>query len=84
MASIDLAYSLELGEVVDAMEANELWVEGILTNKWAFECADENCNAKITCKNMDTYADKRKMKPHFIMSSREICIALIAKYIKNI
>lgn len=71
MASIDLAYSLELGEVVDAMEANELWIEGILTNKWAFECADENCNAKITCKNMDTYADERKVKPHFIMSSRE-------------
>ena len=70
MAKIDLAYSLEIDEVIDAMEANEMWIEGRLFDKKAFVCPDPACDAKITCKNMDTYAEKRKMNPHFIMASR--------------
>lgn len=71
MAKIELAYSLEIDDVVDAMEANELWLEGVLIDKRAFECASKNCDAKITCKNMDTFADSRKVMPHFIMANRE-------------
>lgn len=71
MAKVELAYSLEINAIVDAMEANELWLESILSDKRAFECIYENCDAKITCKNMDTYADNRKVIPHFIMASRE-------------
>ena len=71
MAKIDLAYSEEIDDIIDAIEANELWIEGILINKKAFECIDENCNARITCKNMDTFAHGRKMIPHFIYSSQE-------------
>lgn len=71
MAKIDAAYSLEINGIIDAMEANELWLEGILEDKRSFKCIDENCDAKITCKNMDTFADKRKINPHFIMSNRE-------------
>lgn len=33
MAKIDLAYSLEIDEVIDAMEANEMWIEGRLFDK---------------------------------------------------
>ena len=71
MAKIDTAYSLEIKDVIDAIEANELWIEGILKDKRLFKCIDDNCNARITCKNMDTFADKRKVNPHFIMSDRE-------------
>ena len=71
MAKIELAYSLEYEEVVDAIEANELWIEGILKDKRAFVCTGENCNAGITCRNMDSYPKTRKMIPNFIMSSRE-------------
>lgn len=70
MARIDVAYSLELGKVVDAYQANELWMEGFLSDKWAFECTGRNCDARITCKNMDTMASDRKRCPHFIFSSR--------------
>lgn len=71
MSRIELAYSLEINDLVDAMEANELWLEGILSDKRAFECIYEDCEAKITCKNMDTFADDRKVIPHFIMANRE-------------
>ena len=71
MAKVELAFNLEINDIVDAMEANELWLEGILHDKRAFKCVYENCDAKITCKNMDTYADNRKVIPHFIMASRE-------------
>ncbi len=71
MARVEFAYSLEINDIVDAMEANELWIEGILNDKRAFECIDENCEAKITCKNMDTFAYDRKVIPHFIMANRE-------------
>ncbi|MBD5096874.1 MAG: hypothetical protein HDT40_07725 [Lachnospiraceae bacterium] len=70
MAKIDLAYSLEIDDVIDAMEANEMWIDGQVLDKKAFVCPDPTCDARITCKNMDTYADKRKMNPHFIMASR--------------
>lgn len=71
MARIETAFSLELNEIVDAIQANELWIDGILKDKRAFVCSDENCNAGITCKNMDTFADDRKVNPHFIMSKLE-------------
>ncbi|MDD3279034.1 MAG: hypothetical protein PHG16_09175 [Lachnospiraceae bacterium] len=71
MAKIELAYSEEINDIVDAIEANELWMDGVLTDKKAFECIDEKCSAKITCRNMDTFAHSRKMMPHFIYASRD-------------
>lgn len=71
MAKIELAYSLEYQDVVDAIEANELWMEGVIKEKRAFICTGAGCDAGITCKNMDSYPETRKMIPHFIMSSRE-------------
>lgn len=71
MAKIELAYSLEVCDVVDAIEANELWLEGVIKDKRAFICTGEGCSAGVTCKNMDSYPESRKMIPHFIMSSRE-------------
>ena len=66
-----MAFSLEINDFVDAIEANELWMEGILKDKREFICVGENCSARITCKNMDTFASDRKQVPHFIMSQHE-------------
>ena len=71
MAKIETAFSLEINDFVDAIEANELWMEGVLKDKKAFICVGENCYAGITCKNMDTFASDRKRIPHFIMSQHE-------------
>ncbi|MDD7643203.1 MAG: hypothetical protein PUK75_12170 [bacterium] len=71
MAKIEMAFSLEINDSVDAIEANELWMEGVLKDKKAFICVGKNCSAGITCKNMDTFATDRKRIPHFIMSQHE-------------
>lgn len=71
MAKIETAFSLEINDFVDAIEANELWMEGVLKDKKAFICVGENCYAGITCKNMDTFVSDRKRIPHFIMSQHE-------------
>ena len=65
MAKIERAYSIELGRNMDAIEANELWSENILVEKRAFECKDPNCEAQITCNNMDKMTVKMKRTPHF-------------------
>lgn len=65
MSKIEIAYSLEYGECIDAVEAYELCLEGKITNKQAFECCDENCHAQITCSNLDKSIPEMKRSPYF-------------------
>lgn len=65
MAKIEKAYSLELGRNIDAVEAHELWTEGVLIDKKAFKCRDANCGAQITCANMDKKKSEMKRTPYF-------------------
>ena len=71
MAKIEFAYSEEYGEVISAIEANELWEFGIISNKKAFICEAFGCSARITCKNMDIPIGQQKVISHYIMSSRK-------------
>ena len=48
MASVDYAWSIELGQELTASEAHEKWFMGILSDKTKFECIDEKCHAQIT------------------------------------
>ena len=65
MAKIDYAYSLEIGEAIDAIQAQELYFDEILKDKRNFMCCDSNCGAKITCANMDKSYGEMKRIPHF-------------------
>lgn len=65
MAKIEKAYSIELGRNIDAVEAHELWTEGVLKDKKAFRCRDVNCSAQITCANMDKKKPEMKRTPYF-------------------
>lgn len=65
MAKIEKAYSLELGRNIDAVEAHELWLEGVITDKKAFKCRDASCSAQITCANMDKKKPEMKRTPYF-------------------
>lgn len=65
MASVDYAWSIELGQELTASEAHEKWFMGILSDKTMFECRDENCHAQITCINMDKQQYQMKMREHF-------------------
>lgn len=50
---------------MDAIRAHELWCEGILKDKTAFQCKDPNCVAQITCANMDKKKSEMKRTPYF-------------------
>lgn len=65
MASVDYAWSIELGQELTASEAHEKWFMGMLSDKTMFECRDENCHAQITCVNMDKQQYQMKMREHF-------------------
>ncbi len=65
MASVDYAWSIELGKELTASEAHEKWFMGIISDKTKFECRDENCHAQITCVNMDKQQYQMKMREHF-------------------
>lgn len=65
MASVDYAWSIELGQELTASEAHEKWFMGILSDKTMFECRDENCHAQITCVNMDKQQYQMKMQRTF-------------------
>lgn len=65
MAKFEKAYSLELGYMIDAEKAYELFWEGIIKDKRAFQCLGTNCQAQITCVNIDKERSEMKQVPHF-------------------
>lgn len=65
MGKLEEAYSLEFEDVINAEKAYELFWDGIICDKRAFECTDPNCNAQITCVNIDKKRAEMKQTPHF-------------------
>lgn len=65
MAKLEEAYSIEYGDVIDAEKAYELYWDGVINDKRAFECTDTNCEAQITCVNIDKKRAEMKQTPHF-------------------
>ncbi|MFT7827040.1 hypothetical protein [Priestia megaterium] len=63
MAKIEEAHSLEYGKVIDAEKAYELFWDGLLKDKRAFECP--GCSLKITGANIDKERTEMKNTPHF-------------------
>ncbi len=59
------AYSLEYNEIIDAEETYELYSEGLITDKKAFICTGNDCEAQITCTNIDREKEDMKQLPHF-------------------
>ena len=62
---VNEAYSLEYNEIIDAEEAYELYSEGVITDKTAFTCTENGCEAQITCTNIDKEKEDMKQLPHF-------------------
>lgn len=65
MSKLEEAYSIEYGEAVNAEKAYELFWEGFINDKRAFECTDPKCEAQITCVNIDKKRAEMKQTPHF-------------------
>ncbi|MFA6197223.1 MAG: hypothetical protein WC656_11345 [Sulfurimonas sp.] len=62
---LEEAYSIERNEIIDAERAYDLYWSGQLSDKKAFQCPDEKCNAHVTCACMDIVEQNLKQVPHF-------------------
>lgn len=80
--SIEEAYSKEIDDIIDAEKAYELYWDGEIEDKTAFNCIC--CNAKITCANLDKERVDMKTLPHFrcIEGHKDYCYFTIEE--KNI
>lgn len=65
MSKLEEAYSLKYKDVIDAEKAYELFWDGTISDKRAFQCTDPNCEAQITCVNIDKKRAEMKQIPHF-------------------
>ena len=65
MASLEEAYSIEYGDIIDAELAYDLYWAGVIKSKSAFICPSEFCDAKVTCINMDVEKQDMRQSPHF-------------------
>lgn len=65
MSSLEEAYSIEYGGIVDPELAYDLYWAGLITDKSAFTCPSDLCNAKVTCVNIDKEKQDMYQSPHF-------------------
>lgn len=81
---LDKAYSLELKLSVSPVEADLKYREGKITSKFKFECPDDNCNAAVTCANLDRPKAKRKVEPYYKVVEEHSEQCLIGKDISGV
>jgi hypothetical protein len=62
---MDIAYSTEFKQVIDAEKAYDLFQSEVIKDKRAFECPNENCTAQFTCVNIDRPIQETKKSVHF-------------------
>lgn len=79
------AYSLELNDVIDSDKAYEFYWNGLITDKKSFECPSPNCEAQVTCANIDKLVTEMKQSVHFriIGDHSEQCVITAKAAITN-
>lgn len=63
--SLDVAYSIEAKDFLDPDRAYDLYWAGIIKDKKKFICPGSDCNAQVTCANLDEDLQDMKVVPHF-------------------
>lgn len=62
---LEKAYSEDLKKAITAEDADYNFLLGKISSKYAFTCPDENCNAAVTCANLDKKKSQRKIPPYY-------------------
>ena len=62
---LEKALAEELGKSITAQEADIQYEDGDITSKFKFQCPDDNCDAPVTCANLDRPKHKRKRDPYY-------------------
>ncbi|MBU3105761.1 hypothetical protein [Clostridium gasigenes] len=81
--SIEEAYSREFEEIIDSEKAYELFWDGHIKDKTAFNCIF--CNSRITCANLDKERAEMKNLPHFksVEGHKDDCDLILIENIKK-
>ncbi len=62
---LDKAFAEDIALNITAQEADKQFAEGNIKSKFSFQCPDENCDAPVTCANLDRPKAKRKRDPYY-------------------
>lgn len=62
---LDIAYSVEIDDYLDPDRAYDFYWSGLIKNKKKFLCPGTNCQAQVTCANLDEDVQDMKVVPHF-------------------
>ena len=80
---LEKAYSEDIRLCITAQEADILFEEGKIKSKFNFQCPDENCDAPVTCANLDRPKEKRKRDPYYKVVGMHSSLCNLAKDIDN-
>ena len=59
------AYSLDLGKIINAKEADIAYEKGLVSGQKNFQCPHQACGIAVTCANLERPKYKRKVDPYF-------------------
>lgn len=80
---LEKAYSLDLEKNITATEADVQFQNGSVNSKFDFKCPDKNCDAHVTCANLDRAKSLRKRDPYYKVFGDHSSDCLIAKDIES-
>ena len=80
---LEKAYSEDIKRCITTQEADMLFEEGKIKSKFNFQCPDENCDAPVTCANLDRPKEKRKRDPYYKVVGKHSSQCNLAKDIDN-
>lgn len=62
---LEKAFAKDIELSITAQEADRRFAEGRIKSKFHFQCPDDNCDAPVTCANLDRPKEKRKRDPYY-------------------
>lgn len=80
---LEKAYSIEIKRKITAEEADILYDKNFVKSKYAFKCPEDNCEAQVTCANLDRPKKLRKRDPYFKAIDQHNDECSIGKAIKD-
>ncbi|WP_432216786.1 hypothetical protein ACREYJ_15030 [Pseudomonas kribbensis] len=69
--ALDIAYSIEADDFIDADRAYDYFWSGRIEDKTAFLCPGKNCTAKVTCANLDKEIQDMRVVVHYKKIGKE-------------
>ncbi|WP_086930575.1 hypothetical protein [Agarilytica rhodophyticola] len=80
---LEKAFSEDVKLNITARQADMKFAEGVIQSKFNFQCPGKNCDAPVTCANLDRPLEKRKRDPYYIIVGEHSSQCNIAKDIDN-